>query len=119
MNSTTKVGPEILKNKKFNIPVYNATHQMYECIDVLDITEDGNRSQLKTYSLKFQEVKNIGYDVSEFLELRIFIIHGDDSINATLSEHNGDVLGSLRTANTTITSMSGLQSLLRNLAQLY
>lgn len=67
MKEKTYMGPKLLVNRVFNIPLFSAKQQQYKCTEVADLTTDANS---KKYGLYFQWIAS-SYNVPEVIRLDI------------------------------------------------
>ena len=110
--------PNLLVDKEFNIPVFNAQKQRYKCIGV-EVEYPGNG---RTYKISFTEIKELGYNVPDKLELVLGISVMHDRI-AKVRLNEIELSGKPRRLNEMdiatkkINSLSGLKAVLKVLAE--
>jgi len=120
MKKLTKKGPQYLVNIEFNIPLFNAEKQMYKCISVEEVTS-GTTS--KTYMLSLNEIKQ-SYSVPERVDVSLLIPTTDANgelahINMVEVHEDGRhlPLSNTTTSKQSISSLSGIKTLLYNMAK--
>jgi hypothetical protein len=114
-------GAWMLVDKKFNIPLFNAEKQMYVCINV---EETISAPAGKTYTISFSEVKGMGYNVPERVDVALYVPTID--ANGELAHLNmievdpkrGNLpLAKIITNKKNISSLSGLKELFIKMAK--
>jgi hypothetical protein len=114
MKKITKLGPKVLVNMNFNIPVFNAEKQMYVCtnVDELEAASGG-----KTYFISLSEVKEHGYNVPEKIEVTLFVPTTDANgelanLNMVEVADSGPLpLAKIITKKQNISSLGGLKQI--------
>lgn len=110
--------PNLLIDKEFNIPVFNAQHQKYKCVGV-EVEYPGNG---RTYKISFSEIVEYGYNVPGRLELvlGISVMH-DRIVKVGLNEirQSGRAYKLIEMDMETkkINSLSGLRAVLKLLGE--
>ena len=90
MKKIKQVGPIMLVNKIFTIPLFSAAHQQYVCTEVADLGSDGLS---KTYGLYFKWLPT-SYSVPEVIRMDITLQTGSNHIEVQLFEkrNSGDYI---------------------------
>lgn len=114
-------GAWMLVDKKFNIPLFNAEKQMYVCTNVEETT---SAPAGKTYIISFSEVKGMGYNVPERVDVRLYVPTTDANGEFTRLDmvEVDPKRGNLPLANTftkkqNISSLGGLKQLFHKMAK--
>ena len=121
MKKITQKGPQYLVGIEFNIPLFAADKQMYRCTNV---EETISAPAGKTYTISFTEVKGMGYNVPERVDVALYVPTTDANGELThlnmveVSDTHGNLpLSKIITKKQNISSLRGLKQLFHKMAK--
>ena len=113
-------GAWMLVDKEFNIPLFCADKQMYLCTNV---EETISAPAGKTYTISFSEIKTLGYNVPERVDVSLFVPEDGNGgmVNIIMVEvdaERGDLpLSNMITLKKNISSLGKLKQIFYNLGK--
>ena len=120
MKKMTKKGPKFLEGIEFNIPLFCADKQMYLCTNV---EETISAPAGKTYTISFSEIKTLGYNVPERVDMALFVPEDGNGgmVNIHMvevhPEHGNLPLSHMITLKQNISSLGKLKQIFYNLGK--